>query len=70
MHFNTIQVPVSSLLARLSLLNRIEDLNEVVRLTPLTVDNRYAQAPERFQLSCFWAYLARRIGHPSISVVV
>ena len=68
MHFNTIRVLISSLLARLSFFNRIEDLNELMRLIPLAVDNRYAQAPERFRLSCFWAYLARRIGHPSILV--
>ena len=52
MHFNTIRVLVSSLFSRLSLLNRIEDLNEVMRLIPLAADNRYAQAPERFQVSC------------------
>jgi CHAT domain-containing protein len=66
MHFNTIRLLISLLFGRLSLFNRIEDSNEVMRLIPLAVDNRYAQAPERFRLSCLWAYVARRIGHPSV----
>ena len=67
MHFNTIRVLISLLFGRLSFFNRMEDLNEVMRLIPLAVNNRYAQAPQRFQVSCSWAYLARRIGHPSVS---
>ncbi|KAH9055403.1 hypothetical protein EDB87DRAFT_1688265 [Lactarius vividus] len=66
--FDTIRMLLSSLFARLSLFNRTEDVNEVMRLIPLAIDDRYAQAPERFQLSCSWAYIARRISHPSISV--
>jgi CHAT domain-containing protein/tetratricopeptide (TPR) repeat protein len=68
MHFDIIRMLISSLFGRLSFFNRIEDLNEVMRLTPLAVDNRYAQAPQRFQLSCIWAYIARRIRHPSVLV--
>ncbi|KAH9005581.1 CHAT domain-containing protein [Lactarius hatsudake] len=68
MHFDIIRMLLSSLFARLSLFNRTEDVNEVMRLIPLAIDDRYAQAPARFQLSCTWAYIARRIRHPSISV--
>ncbi|KAH8992715.1 CHAT domain-containing protein [Lactarius akahatsu] len=67
-HFDIIRMLLSSLFARLSLFNRTEDVNEVMRLIPLATDDRYAQAPARFELSCTWAYIARRIGHPSISV--
>ncbi|KAH9164568.1 hypothetical protein EDB89DRAFT_409548 [Lactarius sanguifluus] len=67
-HFDTIWMLLSSLFARLSLFNRTEDVNEVMRLIPLAINDRYAQAPARFQLSCTWAYIARRIKHPSISV--
>ncbi len=68
MHFDTIRLLLSLLFARLSLFNRTEDLNEVMRLIPLAIDNRHARAREGFQLSCSWAYIARRIRHPSVSV--
>ncbi|KAH9025952.1 CHAT domain-containing protein [Lactarius pseudohatsudake] len=68
MHFDVVRMLLSSLFARLSLFNRTEDVNEVMRLIPLAIDDQYAQAPARFKLSCSWAYIARRIRHPSISV--
>ena len=67
MHFDTIRLLLSLLFRRLSSFNRIEDVNEVMRLIPLAVDNQYAQAPQRFQISCIWAYLARRLCHASVS---
>ncbi|KAH9059785.1 CHAT domain-containing protein [Lactarius vividus] len=61
-HFDTILGLVSSLLAR----GRREDLHEAIRLMSLAVDDQYANEPARFQLSCQWAFLARRIRHPSV----
>ncbi|KAH9019572.1 CHAT domain-containing protein [Lactarius deliciosus] len=65
-HFYTIRRLVSSLLTRSRLLGRREDLHEVVRLMSSAVDDQYRQEPDRFQLSCQWALLARRIQHPTI----
>jgi len=65
-HFHTIRNLMSSLITRSRLLDRKEDLNEAVRLLPLAINNQYARAPDRFELSCSWALLARRIGHPSV----
>ncbi|KAH9171562.1 CHAT domain-containing protein [Lactarius sanguifluus] len=65
-HFYTIRRLVLSLLTRARLLGRREDLHDAVRLMSSAVDNQYGQEPDRFQLSCQWAFLARGIQHPSI----
>ncbi|KAI9444037.1 CHAT domain-containing protein [Lactarius indigo] len=57
---------VSSLLTRSRLLSRREDCLEAIRLMSSAVDDRYMQEPDRFELSCRWALLARRIDHPSV----
>ncbi len=64
-HFSVIRKLILSLLAREQLLGRNEDIDEVLRLMPLAVDNQYRRVPDRFALSCAWAFLARRISHPS-----
>ncbi|KAH9025958.1 hypothetical protein EDB85DRAFT_2149409 [Lactarius pseudohatsudake] len=64
-HFRAIQTLVSFLLIREELLGRREDLLEAIRLMSLAVDNKYAGEPDRFRLSCHWAILARRTGHPT-----
>ena len=63
--FYTIQTLVQSLLQREKLVGRIEDRHEAVRLMPMAINNQHAREPDRFRLSCFWAILARNIGHPS-----
>ncbi|KAH9041481.1 CHAT domain-containing protein [Lactarius deliciosus] len=64
-HFYTTRRLVPSLLTRSRLLNRREDRHEAIRLMSLAVHNESAQEPDRFQLSCQWARLARIINHPS-----
>ena len=64
-HFRSIRRLVSSLLTREQLLGRIEDLHEVIRLISSGINDQYAQYPDRFELSCRWAILARSIGHPT-----
>ena len=64
-YFRSTRMLVSLLLTREQVLGRIEDLHEAIRLISLAIDDQYAKDPERFQLSCEWAILARRIGHPT-----
>ena len=64
-HFRAVQNLVSSLLSRGGLLGRIEDFHEAIRLMPLVVNDQDAGELDRFKLSCWWAILARRIGHPT-----
>jgi hypothetical protein len=64
-HFLAIRQVVSSLLTREQLLGRIEDRHEAIRLITVIINHQFAGEPERFELSCWWAILARRIGHPT-----
>ncbi|KAI9438181.1 CHAT domain-containing protein [Lactarius indigo] len=66
-HFYAIFRLVLSLLMRFPLSHQIEDLNEVIRLMPSAVDDQHKRAPDRFQLSSIWAYIARHMGHPTVS---
>ncbi len=66
-HFHVIWPLVSSLLTRWLLLRRTEDIHEAIRLMSLAIDDPYTQEPDRFQLSCEWAFLARCFSHPSAS---
>ncbi|KAH9047467.1 CHAT domain-containing protein [Lactarius deliciosus] len=65
-HFQTIEKLVSSLLIGWYLLGRTEDSYEAIRLMASTIDDPYVWEPDRFQLSCKWAFLARLISHTSI----
>ncbi len=65
-HFHTIWQLVLSLFARWRLLDRGEDMDEVFRLMPSAIDDQYAQEADRFELSCVWARLARRLSHSSV----
>jgi CHAT domain-containing protein len=64
-HFHVARMLVQSLLTREKLLGRREDLHEAVRLISMVIDNQYTREPDRFQLSCQWAFLARYINHPT-----
>jgi CHAT domain-containing protein len=65
---STIRHLISSLLIRTSSLGQIEDLDEVLRLMPLALGSPYGRTPDEFEHSCDWAYLARRIRHPSVLI--
>ena len=64
-HFQAAQKLVLSLIHREKLLGRKEDLHEAIRLMSLAINNTCAGEPERFQMSCQWAIIARNIGHPT-----
>ena len=64
-HFYVIKHLTPALLYRSQLLGRIDDLIEAIRLIAMVIDNQYAREPDRFQLSCRWAFIARSIGHPT-----
>ena len=64
-HFVVVRWLVSSLLKREKLCGRIEDRHEAIQLISQVINNPYAGEPGRFQLSCQWAIIARRIGHPT-----
>ncbi len=65
-HFHVILGLASSLLTRSRLLGRREDIDEAFHLMPLAIGDQYEQEHDRFRLSCKWAFLARRIRHPSV----
>ena len=62
-HFYAIRRLVSSLLTREQLLGRIEDRHEAIRLISSGINDQSVHYADRFELSCFWAILARSIGH-------
>jgi tetratricopeptide (TPR) repeat protein len=64
-HFLATLTLVRSLHTREKLLGRREDRYEAIRLIPMVIDNQYTREPDRFQLSCLWAVLARSVGHPA-----
>ena len=57
--FIAVRQLISCLSTRLRLLNRAEDLDETMQLFPTAANSRRARVPERFQLACEWASLAR-----------
>ncbi|KAI9444038.1 CHAT domain-containing protein [Lactarius indigo] len=65
-HFQTIEKLVSSLLIGWHLLGRTEDSYEAIRLMASGIDDPFVREPDRFRLSCKWAFLARHINHTSI----
>ncbi|KAI0255286.1 hypothetical protein BJV78DRAFT_1178892 [Lactifluus subvellereus] len=58
---------ISCLSTRLRLLDHAEDLDELMQLFPTVVDRPRVRVPERCQLSCKWASLARYSNHPATS---
>lgn len=67
LYFPVIQRLVLSLFARFLRLALWQDLNEVIQLLPVAVNDQYTTVLPRFGGSCFWAYIARRANHPSVS---
>jgi tetratricopeptide (TPR) repeat protein len=64
-HFGTIMKLALSLITRWWLFCRRKDPHEAIQLMSLATNDPYAQEPERFQLSCMWALIARILSHPS-----
>ena len=64
-YFPGTRILVLSLHVRWRLLGRKEDLHEAIRLISPVINDPHARDPDRFQLSCDWATLARSIGHPT-----
>ncbi|KAI0291411.1 CHAT domain-containing protein [Russula brevipes] len=52
---------------RFKRLSHREDINAIMELLPVAVNDERGSMPERFQLSCSWAWLARFLGHPCVS---
>ena len=57
---------VPSLCVRYRLFRRRQDLDEMMRLFPMAVNDRYVSVADRFKFSCLWAFFARHFGHPSV----
>jgi hypothetical protein len=75
-NFNTINTPfdrsisistlIASLFARLKLLKRREDLNELIQLLAIAAENEGMEF-RRLPILCLWASVARGFRHPSVS---
>jgi len=57
---------ISALYTRLTLLNRREDLNEIIQLSPIAAESVGVEF-DRFQHLCRWAFVAHDFGHSSVS---
>jgi CHAT domain-containing protein len=65
--FFVIQRLINSLLFRFKLLRCREDIDEIMQLYLMAVGDERASTPDRFVVSCDWAYHARTFAHPSTS---
>jgi CHAT domain-containing protein len=66
-HFALIHMLILLRSLRFKRLSDREDINAIMELLPVAVNDRRGRTPERFQLSCSWAWLARFLGHPCVS---
>ena len=67
LHFFSVPPLVKSLFIRKTLVfGGNEDLHEAVRLISMVINSQYARDRDRFQLSCWWAIIARIISHSTI----
>jgi hypothetical protein len=62
----SLQTLIPFLFARLKLLGRREDSNEVIQLLAISVENEGIEFDRLWNL-CRWAFVARDSGHPSVS---
>ncbi|KAI9509763.1 CHAT domain-containing protein [Russula earlei] len=58
---------IASLSSRFNLLRNEEDLDEIMQVFHVAVNNKHVKTPDRFDLSCKWAKIARRVRHPCTS---
>ncbi|KAI9509761.1 CHAT domain-containing protein [Russula earlei] len=58
---------ITSLFARFNLLHNEDDVNEMMQLFHVAVNNKHVKTPDRFNMSCKWAKIARRSRHPCTS---
>jgi CHAT domain-containing protein len=66
-HLEVPEQLVISLMSRFRLSGTREDVDELMRLFPITVNDQPTNTPDRFRLSVQWSQLARASGHPSVS---
>ena len=57
----------SALITRFYRSREMVDADEMMRLFPIAAADACAKIPDRFNVSCQWANLARYLGHPSTS---
>jgi len=65
--FGIIPLLIASLGLRFSLCGFREDLDEIMQLHQIACDHRGIKIPDRFNVACEWAQIARTYGHPSTS---
>jgi CHAT domain-containing protein len=66
-HFGLIKRLIMSVSARWRRLHHREDFDEILRLFSMAVNNTRERVPDRFQIACLWALLARGSGHHTVS---
>ena len=64
-HLRSLSFLTSSLLTRLRLLNRGEDLDELMQVHAMIAKYKHIDVFRRIPLQCEWASLAHEFGHPS-----
>ena len=62
-----IRLLLSALIARFSRFGETADSEEMMQLFPIAAADTCAKIPDRFNVSCQWARLARYLWHPSTS---
>jgi tetratricopeptide (TPR) repeat protein len=67
-HFDAGYVLLESLVARLNLFHRREDLEELVQLCSKLANDASGEVFARFLIPCIWANAARVYMHPSVSI--
>ena len=65
--FLSLNALIAFLLTRLDILQRREDLDEIMELFPVVGKHEHAHLSRHSPLSCVWASIARRSGHSSTS---
>ena len=66
-HFRVLRELISSLTFRFELLRDRKDFYEIMQSFPVAANDTYTKIPDRFEISCQWARVARASGHISIS---
>ncbi|KAI9507095.1 CHAT domain-containing protein [Russula earlei] len=67
LHFCVMRRLVTCLCLRWRLLRHRQDVEEIMRLCPMAVDDKYVSVADRYKFLCLWALLARQFRHSSVS---
>jgi len=65
--FGVIPLLIASLGSRFALCGSTEDLDEIMQLHQIASNHRGIKIPDRFNVACEWAQIARTYSHPSTS---